>query len=756
MASAQELFYQLSSEHQRTHNDRKMIMSFWDYLDLVKQNSHQFLRHSSAYLTEMFDYYGNHPTDKLCATEHKSRLFEISTAQRNEVIGGERPQKQILDTLQSFVTHGHSFKLLLLCGPNGSSKSTTVASITGAMEDYSHTDQGALYTFSWVFSQDKTLISHALDPSTVIGFSDSSQILDHREFPSLAGLEESKVSSKINSEFRENPIYLLPMPLRETFCQQIQNTDKGDDSENSNIPDHIFLNGLSKKNNDIFDHLLAAYKGDLREVFRHVQVERFYLSRHYRQGIATVEPQMSVDASEHQVTMDQYLKNLPTVLQTISFFNYSGALVNGNRGLIEFSDFLKRPIETFKYLLNTIEHRSVQLSSATALLDTVFIATTNDKHWEAFSQIPDFHSFRGRIQLITVPYLLEVHQEMRIYEQDCERLSKHVTIAPYALKILCLFAVMTRLRPPRSEPFGSDHTSALKALTPLIKAYLYNNDLHHHQHNRLENSIQKYLISITPALKEQYIHEAHYEGKYGASPRFVRDILHSAAQSASDQHLSAVEILTALDHIICRDDLYEFLRLKPVGGYHQPKEFVHQLRKEYQSLFEQELLDSMAMAESHQYKKLLSDYIDHVVCAMRQEKIYDSARNTYQEPDETMMSKMEKIIGITDHPRKYRESLLARMGSYKIDNPNTSLDLEIVFDDIVQKIKHNFYISQKSKITSLCKQILQSHLTNQPTSPEVQRTLYHLKSQYGYHQITAIKSLQFCFASSSSKLMSSS
>lgn len=763
MDKCSEDFNELIAATQRMHHQHKMVLSFWDYLELVRRHPAQFLRNSSQYLAAMFEHYGTHPTHELCTSAKKFKLFEMITPERVAVIGGEGVQHQIMDTLRAFITYGHSFKLLLLHGPNGSSKSTTVAAITGAMEDYSHTDEGAIYKFSWIFSQDRQLHSPALDRSTSIGFADAGATHGRHDLPSLAGLDEAKISAKINSEFRENPIYLLPMPLRQQFLSSLQySQDKASETGQTDplaaIPEHIWLKGLSKKNKDIFDHLLAAYQGDLRGVLRHVQVERFYLSRHYRHGIATVEPQMSIDATERQLTMDHYIKELPSVLKSMNFFDYSGPLVEGNRGLIEFSDFLKRPLETFKYLLNTIELRSVQLTSATALLDTVFVATTNDKHWEAFASLPDFNSFRGRIHLITVPYLLDVHQEMQIYTKDCIRLERSITIAPHTLKILCLFAVMTRLRPPALDDFDAKHSPTLKRLNPLLKAALYNGDLQQlHHPTGLTKTQQQELAQLTLKLKQQFINHPHYEGKYGVSPRLVRDMLHGASRQAEQGHLSVVDILETITQLITRDDMYEFLRREAEGSYHNPAECLSLLRQEYQAIFEDELLESMAMAESQQYHQLLHKYVHHVVTSMRQEKLIDAPTATPQEPSEDFMKSVEATLNVSARHLEFRESLLTRLASYKIDHPDSSIQLEQLFDDLLHQIKQHYYRSKQPQISALCHNIL--HTAMHPDDPlpadaaaNVERTLHHLHHDYGYHQVAVVRSLQMCLSQTQSKL----
>ena len=53
-----------------------------------------------------------------------------------------------------------------------------------------------------------------------------------------------------------------------------------------------------------------------------MQVERFFVSRRYRQAAVTVEPQLAVDARSRQLTMDRSLAALPPALQSLSLYEY--------------------------------------------------------------------------------------------------------------------------------------------------------------------------------------------------------------------------------------------------------------------------------------------------------------------------------------------------------------------------------------------------------------------------------------------------
>ena len=83
-----------------------------------------------------------------------------------------------------------------------------------------------------------------------------------------------------------------------------------------------------------------------------------------------------------------------------------GEAVLANRGVLEFSDLLKRPLDTIKYLLMTMETSSINIQGILTALDIFFIGTSNEVHFAAFKQHPDYNSFKGRFNFVTVPYLL--------------------------------------------------------------------------------------------------------------------------------------------------------------------------------------------------------------------------------------------------------------------------------------------------------------------------------------------------------------
>ena len=266
------------------------------------------------------------------------------------------------------------------------------------MEHYSTLDEGALYRFNWIFPSQK--LHQGRDRLRRAASS-----VERRRSETFAYLDDDLIDAKIVDELRDHPLLLLPR--REAARADRSSGCAVDRPPELRPADYLMRGDLSHRNRQIFEALLSSYHGDLGKVLRHVQVERFYVSRRYRQAAATVEPQLAVDARSRQLTMDRSLASLPPALQSLTLYEYQGELVDGNRGVIDFADLLKRPLEAYKYLLGTVEQGRVSLDVASLELDTVFIGSSNEGYLAAFKEIPEFQSFKGRIELVRVPYLLD-------------------------------------------------------------------------------------------------------------------------------------------------------------------------------------------------------------------------------------------------------------------------------------------------------------------------------------------------------------
>ncbi len=309
LAQARERLAAISGATLDQYQGGRRVLSFDEYLDLFAARPVRYGRDASRYLRDVFDHYGSTVVQKPWGQERRFSLFDLpweadTGGRRDGLVGQEKVQQEIYRALCNFAREGRANRLLLLHGPNGSAKSTVAGCIIRALEHYSTLDEGALYRFHWVFPSQKTLRGS-------IGFGGDGERKTAGPVQSYAHLDESQIDARLQIEIRDHPLFLLHPPERRELIKALW----ADTGESEGPPEWLLRGRLNKKNQQVYDALLVTYKGDLREVLRHVQVERYFLSHRYRVGAVTIGPQMSVDAGEAQITADRSLSALPTALQ---------------------------------------------------------------------------------------------------------------------------------------------------------------------------------------------------------------------------------------------------------------------------------------------------------------------------------------------------------------------------------------------------------------------------------------------------------
>ena len=379
-----------------------------------------------------------------------------------------------------------------------------------------------------------------------------------------------------------------------------------------------------------------------------MQVERFFVSRRYRQAAATVEPQLAVDARSKQLTMDRSLASLPPALQSLTLYEYQGELVDGNRGVIDFADLLKRPIESYKYLLGTVEQGRVSLDVASLELDTIFIGSSNEGYLAAFKEIPEFQSFKGRMELVRVPYLLDYRVEQKIYEaqikvahaESGKHVAPHVAVGDGAVGDADAHEEAARRRSTaRRCPIWSCK------LGPLEKALLYADTV---TPEGLSTEQQRELVAGVEKIARESDNYPNYEGRTGASAREMKLVIMNAAQSPRYACLSPFAIFDELEELVRGVTVYEFLKQEPLpGGFHENRKFIFQVRDQLIDKIDDEVRTSMGLVDERRYMERFERYAAHVSYWVKHEKVPNPITGRDEDPDEDMMAEVERILQVT-------------------------------------------------------------------------------------------------------------
>ena len=725
----------ITEEVREDFSRNKRLMSFAQFMRAVQQHPARHARSAVQYLRDCVAHYGvTHEPQALAGERWHYHLFDAPfDHHRDRMLGQERAQRRVFQLLDGFARAGKSDKLVLLHGPNGSAKSTFVKTLMRGLEDYSEREEGALYCFNWIFPTER--LSSA---KGAIGFGD--QALDKRKLETFADLEENQIDVKLIDPLRDHPLLLIPKAQRAGLLQGLL---KEAGRQDFVLSDHLLRGDLSHTNRTVFDALLTAYHGDLQSVLKHVQVERFYISRRYRRGAVSVEPQMRVDAAVRQLTMDRRLQSLPPVLQSVSLFEVAGDLADANRGLIEYDDLFKRHPDLNKYLLSASERGAVSLEHLILHLDMVLIATGNETYLDAFKQTPDYASFKGRVELVRLPYLLDYTIEQRIYEEQLNALDVGKFVAPLTSYVVALWAVLTRLKRPEPEAFTEVIRGVIERLTPLQKADLYAAG---EVPEELTGEQARELKAALPELIEQGARTLAYEGRYGASPREMKMIMLNASQHDAFETLSPLAIFEQLEELIKDRTVFPFLQMQADGEYFDHARLIEVVRERYLERVDVQMQEAMGLVEEGQYQRLFSRYIDHVSQHLKDEQVYNPITGRYEDPDEEFMSELEAQMGIES--AEEREGLIATIAASFIDNPGEQLDYRRVFPQRFAALRRAFFDERVRQIRKTQRHMLDyfegeaEHLDAQDRAA-VERTVQTLKDRFGYDEPSAREALAF-------------
>ncbi|RYE88633.1 MAG: serine protein kinase PrkA, partial [Myxococcales bacterium] len=441
-------------------------------------------------------------------------------------------------------------------------------------------------------------------------------------------------------------------------------------------------------------------QGDMREVLRHVQVERYFISHRYRLGAVTVGPQMSIDAGEAQITADRSLSALPTALQATTLFEARGELVDAQGGLLEFSDLLKRPIDAFKYLQLSVETGEVALSQQNMQLNCVMLASANEIHLDAFREHHEFPSFRGRFELVRAPYLLSYLDEETIYNHQ---LGGQVLkpVAPFATRVAAMFAVLTRLRRPAAERYTAPLDAIVEKLAVLEKLDLYATGA---VPERLDSDAGKLLRSRIAELLHESDGYPIYEGRVGASPREIRNALLNAAQNPHYSYLSPLAVLDELEALCQRRGEFAWLQEKPLpGGYHDVKVMLEAIRGRLFDHWEEEFRIASGLVDEGTYRELFERYISGVSAWTKGEKVRNRITGRDESPDLEMFASVEKLLNVGPSVDDFRRGLISGIAAWAIDHPGQKIDLNVVFPQHVRKMRSVVFAERRQAVALLCR-----------------------------------------------------
>ncbi len=395
--------------------------SFPDYLSIVEQRP-LVARNAWQRLTDMIEFHGFEQPQRRGLSRRWKIFDDLFNRGRDAVFGLDEPLNQLVRILRAGSQRlGPESRVILLHGPVGSAKSTIVRLLKRGLEEYSRTEDGALYTFSWE-------------------------------------VDGEAIPSPMNQE----PLLLVPRAARPALEERL--------NANHARAYRIEVEGeLDPVSRYYFRLLSERYEGDWTKVLEHVRVRRFLLSEKDRIGIGTFQPKDEKNQDSTELTGDVNYRRIAEYGSDSDprAFNFDGEFNVANRGMLEFVEVLKLDVAFLYDLLGASQEHTIKPKKfAQTHIDEVIIGHTNEPEYRKLQNNELMEAFRDRTIKIDIPYNLSVANEVRIYRRQFNQETiRRPFIAPHTMEIAALWSVLTRLEDPT-------HPN----LSVLQKAKLYNSE----------------------------------------------------------------------------------------------------------------------------------------------------------------------------------------------------------------------------------------------------------------------------------------
>lgn len=371
-----------------------------NFADFIQQvlpaNPRAITRTSHQYIWDMIRWQG---LDESAKGKSRFKLFA------DDLFGIDDELERLADYFRAASAGSEvGRRLLLLLGPPAGGKSSIVILLKRGLEEYSHTDEGAIY-----------------------------------------GIQGCPV--------HESPLHVVPFTLRPKFRETYGVEITG---ELCPLCRERLEEGRVADNATQTDPLDNGLVGD----FMKLPVERIFISEAGRMGIGTYAPHdpTTADIADLVGSVD-----LSKVAQfgdegDPRAWSWSGAVYAASRGMLEMIEILKVKREFLYLLLTLTQEKNVKVSRFPLIhLDETILAHTNLAEFRKFLQESENEALLDRMVIIQVPYTLNFRDEARIYQKLISNAPafSEVHLDPHVLHTAAVFAILTRLLEGENESDAS-------------------------------------------------------------------------------------------------------------------------------------------------------------------------------------------------------------------------------------------------------------------------------------------------------------
>lgn len=603
---------------QTIQKDLFKVMNFDDYLKLVvKKPSVVYSAYQRLY--QAINHWGLTKYRFARRDYVRYKIFDDPFDNgKDAVYGLDRQLMRLVDVLRAAAARlGQERRIFLLHGPVGSSKSTLARLLRKALEYYTKTEEGELYTFSWLAKDEKD-----------------------REILGLSGSARDYIDCPIHEE----PLRLLPADTRDAVVGEL---NKVSDNGGPRLREtRIVLEGeLCPRCRFFYHEFLRKYSGEKdawkKIIENHIQVRRLVFSEIDRVGIGSFRPKDEKNQDSTELTGDINYRKIAEygAESDPRAFNFDGEFQVANRGVFYVEEIFKLDKAfLYDFLGATQEHVVKPKRFREMHIDVVLIGGTNNPEYEKVRNDETMEAFGDRTTRIDIPYVLKLSEELKIYQkiysvEEKEKKGRHV--APYTVLMASLWAVLTRMKNSAHKEFK---------LSLLDKIRLYDG-----------KSIQE----VTEEHLYDLMEEFPDEGMSGISPRYIQDMLGNAA--VSDLEVPCITWFAVKNFLKGGLKYHYLIKQSKSQNANEYAEALEIVDKEFTLIVQGEI--QAAIAGDKEVEALFQKYIDNVTAYIDRKRKVKNEAGEWVPPDERLMREIEKEIGVAPNTaQEYRDKIVRNMG----------------------------------------------------------------------------------------------
>lgn len=580
-----------------------------DYLVLVKKQP-KVARNAFERVYDMILSYGSEEYVEFKKKITKYNFFSDPAGDGKDAIYGlDVHLMKLVNVFKSAAQgYGTEKRVVLLHGPVGSSKSTIARLLKRGLEKYSRTDEGALYTYQWILTEET------------------------RNIPAIKSIIDEGGTP---CPMHEEPLKLIPNDLRTKLLSEL---NRGREDYKVKIDGELcpVCRYMTTK-------LLDYYQGDWTSVFKHIVVRRVVLSEKDRVGIGTFQPKDEKNQDSTELTGDINYRKIAIYGSDSDprAFNFDGEFNIANRGIVEFVEVLKLDVAFLYDLLGASQEHTIKPKKfAQVDIDEVILGHTNEPEYKKLQNNEFMEALRDRTLKIDIPYITKLNEEIKVYEKDFSQArikTKH--IAPHTIEMAAMWAVLTRLEDPKKPN-----------LTLLQKLKLYNG---------------KTLSGYTEDNIKELRKIANREGMEGISPRYIQDKISNALVYNEQGNAGCVNPFMVLNELEGGLKNHSLIPSEEVRK--QFRELLAVVKQEYEDIVKNEVQRAIS-ADEESISKLCANYIDNVKAYTQKEKVRNRYTGMNEEPDERQMRSIEEKIDIPENRKDdFRREIMNYIGALAVD-----------------------------------------------------------------------------------------